>query len=118
MESIVLEKLRMDLERQLRPFRAARRARRPSEGWLRAMRLATGTPAREIARYMDFTEKMVYQLEQSEQRDTISLGRLGAMARALECDLVYGIVPWEQSLVVRAMATVEKELWRRRFERR
>jgi len=117
MDRIVREKLRMDLEGQLRTFRAARRVRRPTEGWLRAMRLATGTPVREIAEYMRFTEKMVYQLERSEQADTITLDRLGEMARALECDLVYGIVPWQQSLVDKAMATVEKELWRRRYLR-
>ena len=117
MDRMVREKLRMDLESQLRTFRAARRARRPTEGWLRAMRLATGTPVREIAEYMRFTEKMVYQLEKSEQTDRITLDRLGEMARALECDLVYGIVPWQQSLVDKAMETVEKELWRRRYLR-
>ena len=117
MYPIVREKLRMDLESQVRPFRAARKARRPPEGWLRAMRLATGTPVHQIAAYMRFTEKMVYQLERSEQLNTISLHRLDEMARALECDLVYGIVPWQQSLVDRAMAMVEKELWRKRYER-
>ena len=117
MLSLIREKMRMDLEGQLRPFRAARRAHRPTEGWLRAMRLATGTPVRQIAAYMRFSEKMVYQLERSEQIETISLGRLGEMARALECDLVYGIVPWQQSLVDRAMAMVEKEIWRKRYEK-
>jgi len=117
MLSIIREKMRRDLESQMRPFRAARRAHRPSEGWLRAMRFATGTPVRQIAAYMKFSEKMVYQLERSEQMEKISLGRLGQMARALECDLVYGIVPWQQSLVDRAMALVEKELWRKRYER-
>jgi len=117
MDGIVREKLRMDLESELRPFRAARKARRPTEGWLRAMRQATGTPVREIAEYMKFTDKMVYQLERSEQIETISLNRLGEMARALECDLVYGLVPWQQSLVDRAMAMVEKELWRKRYLR-
>jgi len=107
----------MDLEGKVRPFRAARRAHRPTEGWLRAMRIATGTPVRQIAAYMKFTEKMVYQLERSEQMEKISLGRLGEMARALECDLVYGIVPWQQSLVERAMVMVEQEQWRKRYER-
>jgi transcriptional regulator with XRE-family HTH domain len=117
MDAMVREKLRMDLESQLRPLRAARKARRPTEGWLRAMRLATETPVREVAEYMRFTEKMVYQLERSEQVETITLERLGEMARGLQCDLVYGIVPWHQSLVDRAMETVEKELWRKRYER-
>jgi transcriptional regulator with XRE-family HTH domain len=81
------------------------------------MRLATGMPVRQIAAYMRFSEKMVYQMERSEQLETITLARLGEMARAVECDLVYGIVPWQQSMTDRAMAMVEKELWRKRYER-
>jgi hypothetical protein len=37
------------------------------------------------------------------------------VARALECDLVYGLVPWQRSLEDRAMELVEQELWRMRF---
>jgi hypothetical protein len=37
------------------------------------------------------------------------------MARALECDLVYGLVPWRPSLEDRAMELVEQELWRKRY---
>ena len=115
---ILRERLRMELERQLRPYRKARKNPRPAEGWLRAMRLATGTPAERIAEGMDFTTKMVFQLERSEQRRTISLARLEAMARAMECDLVYGVVPWHRSLEDRAMELVEQELWRKRYARK
>jgi transcriptional regulator with XRE-family HTH domain len=108
----------MELERQLRPYRKARKNARPTEGWLRAMRLATGIPAERIADALDFTTKMVFQLERSEQRRTISLGRLEAMARTLECDLVYGLVPWHRSLEDRAMELVEQELWRKRYARK
>ena len=115
---LLRERLRMELERQLRPYRRARRDARPTEGWLRAMRLAMGAPAERIAEAMDFTTKMVFQLERSEQRRTISLARLEAMARALECDLVYGLVPWHRSLEDRAMELVEQELWRKRYARK
>jgi hypothetical protein len=37
------------------------------------------------------------------------------MARALECDLVYGLVPWQRSLEDRAMELVEQKLWRKRY---
>lgn len=108
----------MELERQLRPYRKARKDPRPKEGWLRAMRQATGSPAERIAEAMDLTTKMVFQLERSEQRRTISLARLEAMARALECDLVYGLAPWHRSLEDRAMELVERELWRKRYGRK
>jgi transcriptional regulator with XRE-family HTH domain len=107
----------LDLEHQLRPLRSARKSRRPAEGWLRAMRQATGTPVDEIARDMKFTPKMVFQMERSEQQNTITLERLGKMARALQCDLVYGIVPWQRSIEDRAMELVEQGLWRKRYRR-
>lgn len=112
---ILRERARLELERQLRPYRRARRDPRPPEGWLRAMRLAAGIPAERIADAMDFTTKMVFQTERSEQRRTISLEQLGRMARALECDLVYGLAPWHRSLEDRAMELVEQELWRKRY---
>ncbi len=117
MRRILREKARMDLESYLRPLRRARQARRPSEGWLRAMRQATGIPVRDIAEYMEFTPKMVFQMERSEQENTITLERLGKMARAMQCDLVYGIVPWQRSIEDRAMELVERELWRKRYGR-
>ena len=107
----------MDLESHLRPLRRARKSRKPSEGWLRAMRQAMGIPVREISEYMNFTPKMVYQMERSEQQESITLGRLGEMARAMQCDLVYGLVPWHRSLEDRAMEICEMELWRKRYSR-
>ena len=115
MVKILRERARLELERQLRPYRRARKDSRPPEGWLRAMRLASGIPAERIAEAMDFTTKMVFQTERSEQNRRISLQQLERMARALECDLVYGLAPWHRSLEDRAMELVEQELWRKRY---
>jgi transcriptional regulator with XRE-family HTH domain len=81
------------------------------------MRLAVGVPVGEIAEKMDFSDKMVFHLERAEQRKRISLARLEEMARALGCDLVYGLVPWERSLEDRALELVKRELRRKRFTR-
>jgi len=35
------------------------------------------------------------------------------VARALECDLMYGLVPWQRSLEDRAIELVEQDLWRK-----
>ena len=67
---------------------------------------------------MGFTAKMVFQMERAEQRRSISLERLERMARAVGCDLVYGLVPWERSLEDRAMELVEREVWRKRYTTR
>jgi len=82
------------------------------------MRLAVGIPAEEIADRMKFTPRMVFQTERAEQKRNISLERLERMARAIGCDLVYGLVPWERSLEDRAMELVEREVWRKRYTSR
>ena len=118
MRKVMREWARLELERMVRSYRRARVHARPPEGWLRAMRLAVGIPAEEIARNMGFTAKMVFQMERAEQKRTISLDRLERMARAVGCDLVYGLVPWERSLEDRAMELVEREVWRKRYTAR
>jgi transcriptional regulator with XRE-family HTH domain len=118
MQKVMREWATLELERTVRFYRKARSHPRPPEGWLRAMRLAVGIPAGEIADQMGFTAKMVFQMERAEQRRSISLELLERMARAVGCDLVYGLVPWERSLEDRAMELVERELWRKRYTAR
>jgi len=67
---------------------------------------------------MRLSTKMVFQVERAEQKRRIRLDRLEEMARALECDLVYGLVPWQRSLEDRALELVEQELWRKRYTAR
>jgi transcriptional regulator with XRE-family HTH domain len=115
---ILRETARQELERQIRPYRRALRQRRPPEGWLRATRLATGFPVAELAQTMELSSRMIFQIERSEQNRNIRLKELEKMARALECDLVYGLVPWQRSLDDRALELVERDLWRKRFTTR
>jgi transcriptional regulator with XRE-family HTH domain len=103
-----------DLERQLRPYRKAVKNRPPSVGWLRA-RQAMAMPAEDIARYMKLSPKMVFQLERSEVKKTITLERMQEMARAMKCDLVYAVVPWERSLVEVAEAHLDRRVWKKRL---
>jgi transcriptional regulator with XRE-family HTH domain len=115
---VMRERARLELERRVRPYRRTLMQPRPKEGWLRAMRMAVGFPAERIAEAMRFSPRMVFQTERAEQKRKISLERLEQMARALECDLVYGLVPWQRSLEDRAMELVEQELWRKRYTTR
>jgi predicted DNA-binding mobile mystery protein A len=104
-----------NLERQLRPYRRAVKNRPPSVGWLRALRQALAVPAGDIARYMKLSPKMVFQLERSEVKKTITLERLEEMARAMNCDLVYAVVPWERSLIEVAEAHLHRRIWQKRL---
>jgi predicted DNA-binding mobile mystery protein A len=66
---------------------------RPSKGWIRAIRDALGLTARQLATRLGKTHSTLVRLEQSEIADSISLSTLRAAAEAMECTLVYAIVP-------------------------
>ncbi len=75
---------------QLRPLA---RSPRPHRGWLRAIRDALGMSTTEMAKRMGVIQQRVSQLEQNEISDRIELGTLRQAADALNCDLVYVLLP-------------------------
>ena len=77
MRKVMREHARLELERTARWYRKARSHPRPPEGWLRAMRLAVGIPAEQIADHMGFTPRMVFQTERAEQNRNITAGTAG-----------------------------------------
>jgi predicted DNA-binding mobile mystery protein A len=66
---------------------------RPPHGWVRAIREALGMTGAALASRMGTTAGAVTRLEQSEAGDRIRLDTLRRAADALECDLVYLLVP-------------------------
>ena len=81
------------LDRALEPFRAAREVPRPSKGWIRNIRQALGISSGELARRLGTSRQLPLQLEKGEAEDRITLSCLRAAASALDCDLVYALVP-------------------------
>src|ERR1700686_4464838 len=81
------------LDRILKPFRAAAKTPRPPKGWLRAIREAAGISASEVARVLKTSRGLPVQLEKAEAEDRITLKSLRGAANALGCDLVYALVP-------------------------
>jgi predicted DNA-binding mobile mystery protein A len=93
-------KLRLkQLDRSLEPYRAARRVSRPAKGWIRAIRQALGVSSGELARRLGSSRQLPLQLEKSEAEDRITLKSLRAVAHALDCELVYALVPQADSLL-------------------
>ena len=70
----------------------------PRLGWVRAVRDALGMSTRQLAARMNVAQPSVVQLEQSEASGTIQLATLRRAADAMNCDLVYALVPREGSL--------------------
>jgi predicted DNA-binding mobile mystery protein A len=81
------------LDRALAPYRATREVPRPSKGWIRSIRQALGVSSGELARRLGTSRQLPLQLEKSEAEDRITLKSLRAAANALDCDLVYALVP-------------------------
>lgn len=69
----------------------------PRKGWIRAIRSTLGMTIRQYAERLGVAPSRVAMLEQSEVSGSVSLKNLKRAAEALDCVLVYAIVP-RQSL--------------------
>jgi predicted DNA-binding mobile mystery protein A len=87
-------KLRLrQLNRALLLYGNARQSTRPRAGWLSAIREARGFTLRDLASSLAVTPQAVLKLQHSEANQTISLKRLRKVAEAMECVLVYALIP-------------------------
>ena len=87
-----LQRLRLD--QQLEPARPALAAlRRPRGGWIRAIRVALGMTVQQLAQRAGISQPSVSQMEKSEAAGRIRLDTLQRIADALDCELVYALVP-------------------------
>lgn len=71
---------------------------RPSDGWIRAVRKSLGMSVYQLAVRMGMTQQAVSQLEAKELSETVSIKTLRKAAEALNCRLVYVLVPNEGGL--------------------
>ena len=68
-------------------------AMRPARGWLRAVRTALGLSQAHVAKKVMVTKQSYGDLEHAEERGVISLHSLQRAADAMDCELVYFLVP-------------------------
>jgi predicted DNA-binding mobile mystery protein A len=107
-----------ELDRELKPFLMARRVHRPSGGWLRAVRKALGLSATAMAKKLQVCPSAVYQMERAEWRDKISLQGLQEAAEAMECEVVYAIVPYKGNFEEHAAENVKELVCQQKAERK
>lgn len=85
---------RTRLDERMAPLRTRREQMAvPRGGWAKAIRSALGMTLEDLATRMGITRGVLSRLEASEQKQTIQLDTLRRVAEALECDLVYALVP-------------------------
>lgn len=66
---------------------------KPHGGWVRAIREALGMRAEDLADRMGVSQPSLTRLESNERKGSVRLDTLQRAADALECDVVYALVP-------------------------
>lgn len=65
----------------------------PPRGWVRAIRDALGMTSRQMASRLGVSHSAIAQLERSEAAGTVRMATLRRAADALDCDVVYALIP-------------------------
>lgn len=82
------------LDEQLASFRAGLELPPPPKGWIHEIRVALGMTLKQFAgRLGAKAPQNAKSMEMSEADGRINLNSLRAAARALDCELVYALVP-------------------------
>ena len=87
----------------------------PPKGWIRAIRDAIGMTGPQFAARLKITPQSVADIEKSEAAGSIQLKTLHRAAEALDCTLVYALVPktsLEGAVNTRARRIAMKDLQR------
>jgi predicted DNA-binding mobile mystery protein A len=88
-----LRRARQRLDERLAPLQPGDRFQPPPKGWVRAIRDALGMTGVQFARKLGIRPQSVDALERSEANGAIQLKTLRRAAEALDCTLVYALVP-------------------------
>jgi predicted DNA-binding mobile mystery protein A len=97
----------------LNAFKGAKRTLRPTRGWIRAIREALGMSQQQVARAMQVKQQSLIDFETAEAEDRITLKNLRRAAEAMECELIYAIVPKSGTIQKLAEKRARNEATRR-----
>jgi predicted DNA-binding mobile mystery protein A len=85
--------IREQLDQTLKRFKVLQAMDMPQRGWLRAIRDALGMNGRQFALRMGVSPARVSKLESDEITGAVTLKTMRKAAEALDCTLVYTLVP-------------------------
>ncbi len=89
----IRQRARTRLDGKLAAIKPLDRFARPPKGWIRAIRDAIGMSGAQLGKRMGMTAQSVADLEKSEASGRIRLDTLRRAAEAMDCVVVYAIVP-------------------------
>ena len=81
------------LARSLSLFEQAKQEPRPPRGWLQAVRQALGLSLNAVGQKLKKPRQDILYFEKAEAEDRITLKNLRLVAEAMDCELVYAVVP-------------------------
>lgn len=87
------QRARALLDQRLEQLKPISQYERPASGWVKAIREALGMSAAQLAARLGVSRQRVHDLEKAELHGGITLTSLRAAAEALDCTLVYALVP-------------------------
>ena len=81
------------VQKKLRAWTALRTDNVPRSGWIKAVRGALGMNTRQLAERVGVEQSNITRLEEREPSGKVTLERLAKTAHAMNCKLIYAIVP-------------------------
>ena len=84
---------RKQLDKRLNKLRNSDALSRPPRGWIKAIRDALGMTTTQFGKRLGVSQSTALGFEKSEVSKGITLETLERAARALDCRLVYALVP-------------------------
>lgn len=86
------------LNGKMRGFASLKQVTMPPTGWIKAIRTALGMSMQQLGNKLNVSKQGVMDIEKREKDGSITIKSLREIARAMDMQLVYGMVPNDRSL--------------------
>ncbi|MEM9591949.1 MAG: mobile mystery protein A [Pseudomonadota bacterium] len=103
------------LDARLATLKPIDRFQAPTKGWVRAIRDALAMSGAQLGKRLGVKAQSIADLEKSEVQGTIQLNTLRRAAEAMDCVVVYALVP--RSTLVETVETRAREIARKEIAR-
>lgn len=86
------------LSKKLEDYKVLQQTTRPINGWIKAIRTTLGMSLEQLANRLQVSKQNIQSMEKREQEMAITLKSLQEVAQAMDMQLVYALVPKDDSL--------------------
>ena len=84
---------RKNIDKRLFELRNSQSLIRPPRGWIKAIREALGMTSKQLAKRIGVSQPRASEIEKNEVAGSLTLDTLQRAANALDCQLVYALIP-------------------------